>query len=279
MDNKIFVVADIHGAHKALVQCLDRCGIDRKNDTLISLGDIADGFDEVCECVEELLTIDNLIAIKGNHDDVFNEWLNTSINQFEWSQGGIGTLQSYAKYADVEIMIDHYRTDEFLNKYYKTNLNTGDIKESHKKFFRNQILYYIDKNRLFVHGGFNRNFSLSENKANDPSQFYWDRNLWKQAMSSVGNQKLKTVDNFDEIFIGHTATVGWTENKQIIRDSDNKIIKSYSTPITTPMHRGGVWNLDTGAGFIGKLTIMDIDTKEYWQSDSVKDLYPTQQLR
>jgi len=35
-----------------------------------------------------------------------------------------------------------------------------------------------------------------------------------------------------------------------------------------------VWDLDTGAGWSGKLTIMmDIDTKEYWQSELSKDLY------
>jgi len=32
--------------------------------------------------------------------------------------------------------------------------------------------------------------------------------------------------------------------------------------------------MDTGAGWSGKLTIMDIDTNEFWQSDVVKDLYP-----
>jgi serine/threonine protein phosphatase 1 len=35
-----------------------------------------------------------------------------------------------------------------------------------------------------------------------------------------------------------------------------------------------VWNIDTGAAFTGKLTIMDIDTRQFWQSDPVKNLYP-----
>ena len=29
-----------------------------------------------------------------------------------------------------------------------------------------------------------------------------------------------------------------------------------------------VWDLDTGGGYEGKLTIMNVHTKEYWQSDS-----------
>lgn len=34
-----------------------------------------------------------------------------------------------------------------------------------------------------------------------------------------------------------------------------------------------MWALDTGAGWSGKLTIMNIATEEYWQSDLSKDLY------
>ncbi|MBM3246586.1 MAG: hypothetical protein FJZ13_04585, partial [Candidatus Omnitrophica bacterium] len=39
-----------------------------------------------------------------------------------------------------------------------------------------------------------------------------------------------------------------------------------------PIHVCNVWNIDTGAGWSGKLTIMDVDTKEYWQSDLSPDL-------
>lgn len=40
-----------------------------------------------------------------------------------------------------------------------------------------------------------------------------------------------------------------------------------------PIHVCNVWNLDTGAGWSGKLTIMNVTTKEYWQSDLTPDLY------
>jgi serine/threonine protein phosphatase 1 len=30
-----------------------------------------------------------------------------------------------------------------------------------------------------------------------------------------------------------------------------------------------VWSIDNGAAFTGKLTVMDVDTKEFWQSDAV----------
>ena len=80
---RTFVMGDIHGAHKALLQCLERSAFDRNKDTLIQLGDISDGFEGVYDCVEELLKIPNLIAIKGNHD----EWLNTFIRT-AWLEPG-----------------------------------------------------------------------------------------------------------------------------------------------------------------------------------------------
>lgn len=41
------------------------------------------------------------------------------------------------------------------------------------------------------------------------------------------------------------------------------------------MNSGVIWNVDTGAGGKGKLSFMDVDTKEVWQSDCSIDLYDT----
>jgi serine/threonine protein phosphatase 1 len=64
---------------------------------------------------------------------------------------------------------------------------------------------------------------------------------------------------FNEIYIGHTPTLNYK--------------------ITTPMHKANVWNIDTGAAFTGKLSILNIETKEFWQSDPVMNLYPNENGR
>ena len=90
--------------------------------------------------------------------------------------------------------------------------------------------------------------------------YYWDRDLWQTAMSGHNSQKLpKLLKPHEEIFIGHTSTMYWKKDK--------------------PMHKCNVWNLDTGGGYAGKLTIMDVDTKEYWQSDNLKKLYKDEKGR
>ncbi|WON93823.1 metallophosphoesterase [Sphingobacterium sp. UGAL515B_05] len=94
-DPKIFVMGDLHGAYKALIECLKRAHFDYENDTLIQLGDVVDGNPQVYECVEELMKIKNLIAIKGNHDAWFQKFLENDFHPQLWNYGGIATLESY----------------------------------------------------------------------------------------------------------------------------------------------------------------------------------------
>ena len=126
---------------------------------------------------------------------------------------------------------------------YEQNRNRIDI-EKHKEFFLStQLDFFIDsEKRVFVHGGFtNPKGPIYEE---NPSICYWDRSLWRDALNSL---KSTTSQNFKEVYLGHTPTLNWGRD--------------------TPMNAQNIWNLDTGAGTNGKLTIMDIDTKEYWQSD------------
>ena len=74
---KTFIVGDIHGAHKALLQVLERSGFDYENDMLITIGDIVDGWGDSFQVVEELLKIKNRIDIVGNHDDWFLDFINS----------------------------------------------------------------------------------------------------------------------------------------------------------------------------------------------------------
>src|SRR5882762_9741337 len=99
---RTFVMGDIHGGYKALQQCLERAAFDRDKDTLIQLGDIADGFSEVYGCVEELLKIHNLVAIKGNHDEWLNQFVLTAYHPTEWRQGGAATARSYLRFIGKE---------------------------------------------------------------------------------------------------------------------------------------------------------------------------------
>lgn len=255
---RTLVVADIHGNHKALLQVLQRSNFDYKNDTLIQLGDVVDGHSESFEVVEELLKIKNLIAIKGNHDDWFDQWIKSGINPANWQQGQKATGLSYLKHSRPDQA--WYTVDPVTYNKFVINIKPSDVPKKHIKFFDKQLPYYRDEeNNLFIHGGFNRHFYLKEQM---DYTFWWDRDLWYAALSydnvsaeeSLDRPSFRMIENFKEVFIGHTTTEMWKT--------------------TEPMNAANIWNLDTGAGMYGKLTIMDVNTKEYWQSDTGRELYP-----
>jgi serine/threonine protein phosphatase 1 len=64
----------------------------------------------------------------------------------------------------------------------------------------------------------------------------------------------KRLQLYREIYIGHTPTTNY--------DKD------------TPMRACNVWNIDTGAAFTGKVSVMEVETKNLAQSDIVQKLYP-----
>lgn len=238
----VFVIGDIHGGYKGLVQVLERANFDYANDTLICLGDITDGWPEVAECVEHLLTIKNLIHLRGNHDDWTLKYMKdvmdygpTSYNHVWYSQGGKATYLSY------------YDKPELIDK--------------HIEFFKNAKLYHIDdENRIFMHAGFDPSVPLDEqphgnveSSDGSNSSFFWDRRMWGNATRGF----LQGTENYNEIYIGHTPTISeWKHGR--------------------PVNIGNIWNMDTGATYMGKLSLMNIETKELFQSDPVFMLYPTE---
>lgn len=255
---KTYIIGDIHGGYKALIQIMERSPFNPTKDKLICLGDYVDGWPQSAEVVQFLIDLENvmkdrLITIKGNHDAWCYDWLLKGSSPDIWlEQGGKSTVKSY--------------------------IDSGLITSlDHKKFLGLLRLYYVDdQNRGFIHGGF-----LSEDGLGNEeylADYYWDRNLVSKALNlhnmdiRHGNIDKESFRSYKhkEVYIGHTSTVFWT----IKEDGIIKQAKSKNDCCTVPMNVCNIWNLDTGGGYNGKLTIMDIDTKEYWQSDLLKELYP-----
>jgi serine/threonine protein phosphatase 1 len=235
---KTFVMGDPHGGHRSMIQCFERSGFDYEYDELIVLGDVVDGWPETRECVDELLSIKNLIYIIGNHDMWAYNWSKHDERESIWvCQGGWNTLKSYG---------------------------FKPMPKEHMAFFENSNLWIEDEERdmIFVHGGFNPKVPIENQK---PSDIMWDRDLIAYAKKMETRERCRAYDTksdfvrpkitkYGEVFVGHTTTLALTKG-------------------TDPIHYCNVWDLDTGGGWNGKLTIMNVDTKEFWQSDKVSDLY------
>lgn len=239
---KTFVIGDIHGGLKALEQVLERANVN-KSDKLIFLGDYVDGWSESPQVLDFLIGLKNshsCVFIRGNHDDLLQDWLADQKENLLWfNHGGEATVNAYKTVSEEQ-------------------------KQKHVAFLKLLENYYLDeKNRLFIHAGFTNLNGVAFEYF--PKMFYWERTLWEAALAldeNISADDLRYPKRFtlyDEIYIGHTPVT--------------RIGK------TVPVKKACVWNVDTGAAFKGPLTIMDINSKEFWQSDPLPDLYPSEKGR
>jgi serine/threonine protein phosphatase 1 len=242
MKKRILVIGDIHGAYRALVQVLERASV-TNNDTLIFLGDYVDGWSESSEVINYLIRLketNHCVFIRGNHDTWCEEWLMGKEAAKKWLfNGGEATVKSYEQITELE-------------------------KQKHIAFYNQMLNYFVDgENRLFIHAGFSSMHGPEHEIYS--SNYSWDRTLWEMAITMDARIKKdsklypKRLKLFSEIFIGHTPTTNYD--------------------VYEPMNAINVWNVDTGAGFDGKLTVMDVETKQCWQSDNVKLIYPLEKGR
>lgn len=242
MTSKTFVIGDIHGGLKALKQVLQRAEI-TPNHRLIFLGDYVDGWNDTLNLLDfliELKQTQDCIFLMGNHEEMLLKWLTQGEDNELWRfHGGQST-------------VDLYQTAKPAQK------------AAHIAFLKELKPYHLDQeNRLFVHAGFT-NFKGVTAEYFTPL-FWWDRTLWEMALALDPNLSMDALTYptrlklYKEIFIGHTP----------VTRIDSSI----------PVQAANVWNLDTGAAFKGKLSLMDVDSKTFWQSDNLPILYPNEKGR
>ena len=233
---RTFVLGDIHGAYRAVEQAINRAAL-RRGDRLIFLGDYVDGWSQSRQVIEYLMELDSVfdcVFIRGNHDAWCEEWL-----------AGLGAARDWLFHGGVST-VGSYK-----------GITPGDLSR-HLDFFSRMRPYYEQDGRLFIHAGFaSMHGPAAEHYA---SNYFWDRTLWETALavddrippdSLVYPRRLLL---YQEIYIGHTPTTNYGYD--------------------VPMQRCNVWNIDTGAAFTGRVSMIDIGTKKFVQSDIVQELYP-----
>jgi len=122
------------------------------------------------------------------------------------------------------------------------------VPPEHIEFLEKALPYYLLDNRLFVHAGIDPSINIEKQNTDT---FYWDRNLARKALNHAQKGEQMKLSSYDEIYVGHT-------------------------PITSgqPVKACEVWLMDTGAGWSGELSMMDIESKEMFVSDKLPSLYP-----
>lgn len=240
--SRTLVIGDIHGGFKGLKQLFERAKI-TPTDQLIFLGDYVDGWSEPHLVVEFLLALEqthSCVFLRGNHESLLVKWMLTKEENPQWFRnGGDASVLAYSQVPEEQF-------------------------KRHLAFFQRLQNYHIDEaNRLFVHAGYTNPRGIEAEFFEE--YLYWDRTLWEMVMAMdtaldpSDPRYPKRLKFHKEIYIGHTPVTHFG--------------------FDVPVQFANVWNIDTGAAFFGKISALDVDTKEYWQSDVIADLYPTEEGR
>jgi len=180
--NKYFVFSDVHGELDALREALLAAGYDKNNPRhfLVSCGD---AFDRGPKSVDIYRLLKerpkNTIAIKGNHDCFFQEYLEKGMDGefvlFNILHNGLGaTIQSFTG------ITENLFNPELVDKARK-NI-PGHVLE----WFKNMPLYFETKNFIFCHAGINPN--LENWKDTDEHYMLWDIEDSFQQIHNVHNK-------------------------------------------------------------------------------------------
>ncbi len=137
--SKTFVIGDIHGCYRTLWELLNAITPDPDNDALIFLGDYINRGPDSRRVVSELISLKkrfkHFIALMGNHEQIWLNFLEGSEKDFFLRMGGKQTLQSYQL----------------------EPLPAGPVREfipqDHFDFFDNLLTSWEDESYIYVHAG------------------------------------------------------------------------------------------------------------------------------
>lgn len=136
---RLYCISDIHSYFVPMKTALDEAGFEPNNSNhlLIVCGDCFDRGPDTKEVLQYLMSIDNKILIKGNHDILFNDMcLRGYPYTYDISNGTVNTACQLGSIDCKEPF------DEIFKNAYKKLATYRDM----------LVPYYETKNYIFVHG-------------------------------------------------------------------------------------------------------------------------------
>lgn len=148
---RFFAIGDIHGSYEKLRTLIGKIDIDFRNDTLVFLGDYIDrgtgSYDVVSYLIDLKKQYENIVLLKGNHEEMLEDYLKGKNRLTFLANGGQQTIDSYVA----------------AGRSFSTDL----FPREHIDFFNSLELFYETDNYIFVHAGLRKNVSIAEQKQED----------------------------------------------------------------------------------------------------------------
>jgi serine/threonine protein phosphatase 1 len=172
---KIFAIGDIHGCADKLKALMEKIPIDYERDTLVFIGDYVDRGPHTFEVVDYLVDFKNrhpnAVFLKGNHEEMLENYLQGTDRFTYLANGGQQTLDSYLMRADAS--------------------ERSPIPPDHLDFFKSLALFYRTDDYIFVHAGLRPRVPLEKQ---EPKDMLWIRDKFLSSRFDFGKR----------IIFGHT---------------------------------------------------------------------------
>ena len=146
---KYYVTSDLHGFYTPLIKALTNAGYfeDSEPHKLIILGDLFDRGKEPKELqnfILDLMSRDEVILIKGNHEDLFVEFATTDMGIAYQHHVSNGTYDTALWLTDYFRKMARVQPLEFIEAIKETPL--------YSKIIPSMVDYYETEKYIFVHG-------------------------------------------------------------------------------------------------------------------------------
>lgn len=140
---KYYAIGDLHGRLDLLEKSVQKI-YDLEGDNvfqIITLGDYIDRGRNSRGVIEFLMAHPEIIALRGNHEDIAVQTISCSLHTDWWSgNGGLQTLHSYGQPWHI-----------------RNELLTSLVPDEHVKWMAGLPLYYEVEKQVFVHAGLHDN--------------------------------------------------------------------------------------------------------------------------
>ncbi len=173
---RTIAIGDIHGCLAALNALLEAIQPTRE-DTIVTVGDYVDRGPDSRGVLERLLQLEqstNLVALMGNHEEMFIAVLDREMEPYSWlNHGGVETMDSYGFSGDLAC-----------------------VPQSHRDFLKRMGDFYENDSHFIVHANYDPVLPLADQPA--------DLLRWVKISNSLPGPHIS----------GKKAVVGHTHDRQ-----------------------------------------------------------------
>lgn len=247
------ITGDIHARFDALQAVLEKAAFNKDEDILYCVGDLCDRGEKPAQTLAFLSSLPNFRPVMGNHDVWLEEYLLTGLVDSDWLyNGGVNTIRNIEKaFSPAE----RRSLGRWMSSFPIIRIEENDI------IVHGGCGPVRDMKELEMLAGYRRPSPFEIRKEEDRILFeiLWDRDYLFSAIKAeryetpgkYRNREYRTVPPLE------TDKTIWSGHSQLVDKAE---------PFISPIYHLNA--IDTGAGSgLGKLTLMDMDSREVWQAE------------